>query len=252
MNIRETAGFALTGLLLALFGRGVPAAAQGIMAGRPRGPAAILAATLARHPHSAVTVRFDHAGWSPVKIVRGGGWTPAPAPFVQAASVATVRFADPAERPVTVIRGSGSAAPVSEHGAGSAPFAPARVIGLDRVAFAVDGAESSHGTDPGMWRRDPAGPQGPMQVSRAAARDVGGGDRFDLARNRALGRAYLALLYRRYGDWADAVMAYNWGPARIDQWIAEGRPAGLLPLTVAHYCARVLGAAGLMQAAAGP
>src|SRR6266849_67577 len=58
---------------------------------------------------------------------------------------------------------------------------------LDRVAIAVDGAESSHGEDRGMWRPDPSGPQGPMQVSEAAATDVGGsGDRFDLTQNRAI------------------------------------------------------------------
>ncbi len=58
---------------------------------------------------------------------------------------------------------------------------------LDRVASAVDGAESSHGRDAAMWRPDPSGPQGPMQVSEAAAIDVGGGDRFDLMQNRATG-----------------------------------------------------------------
>jgi hypothetical protein len=51
---------------------------------------------------------------------------------------------------------------------------------LDRIAYGVDGAESSHGGDPKMWRPElPNGPQGPMQVSAAAATDVGGGDRFD-------------------------------------------------------------------------
>jgi hypothetical protein len=30
---------------------------------------------------------------------------------------------------------------------------------LDRVATAVDGAESSHGKDIGMWRPDPSGPK---------------------------------------------------------------------------------------------
>ena len=63
---------------------------------------------------------------------------------------------------------------------------------LDRVAYAVDGAESSHGEDLTMWRPDPSGPQGPMQVSGPAAADVGGGDRFDSTENRAIGRAYLA------------------------------------------------------------
>jgi hypothetical protein len=78
---------------------------------------------------------------------------------------------------------------------------------LDRIADAVDGAESSHGADPRMWRLDPDGPQGPMQVTAAAAADVGGGDRFDEQQNRTLGRAYLAQMYRRYGSWVDAVAA---------------------------------------------
>ncbi|MGH7036652.1 MAG: hypothetical protein ACREE1_00725, partial [Stellaceae bacterium] len=55
---------------------------------------------------------------------------------------------------------------------------------LDRVAYAVYGAESSHGTNPAMWRPDPAGPQGPMQVTAKAATDVGSGDRFDPTQNR--------------------------------------------------------------------
>jgi len=50
---------------------------------------------------------------------------------------------------------------------------------LDRIAFAVDAVESGHGTDPKMWTPNLDGPQGPMQVSAAAAEDAGGGDRFD-------------------------------------------------------------------------
>jgi transglycosylase-like protein with SLT domain len=94
---------------------------------------------------------------------------------------------------------------------------------LDRVAYAIDGAESSHGRDMAMWRPDPAGPQGPMQVCEKAEIDVGGGDRFDLAQNRAIGRTYLAQLYRRYGNWADAIAAYNWGIGNLDGWIRTGR-----------------------------
>jgi hypothetical protein len=97
---------------------------------------------------------------------------------------------------------------------------------LDRIADGVDGAESSHGCDPGMWRAESLnGPQGPMQVSAAAAADVGGGDRFDETENRALGRAYLAHMFRRYGSWPDAIAAYNWGPGHLDGWIGGGRPA---------------------------
>jgi soluble lytic murein transglycosylase-like protein len=79
-----------------------------------------------------------------------------------------------------------------------------------------------------------------MQVSLKAAIDVGGGDRFDVRENRLLGRAYLAQLSRRYGNWADALAAYNWGPTNLDQWIAAGRRPENLPLDVARYVERAL------------
>jgi hypothetical protein len=111
---------------------------------------------------------------------------------------------------------------------------------LDRITFAVEGLESDHGADPKMWRANPNGPQGPMQVSAAAAEDAGGGDRFDERQNRAIGRAYLALMYRRYGSWPDAVAAYNWGPGNMDSWIGGGRPYEKLPPAVERYRIRVL------------
>src|SRR5260370_35145402 len=98
------------------------------------------------------------------------------------------------------------------------------VTPLDRVATAVDGAESSHGKDLAMWRPNPSGPQGPMQVGEAAATDVGGGDRFDLTQNRGIGRAYLAQLYGRYKNWPDAIPAYNWGLTNGGTWTQAGLP----------------------------
>ena len=128
---------------------------------------------------------------------------------------------------------------------GTAQLASAGHI-LDNIAYGVDGAESSHGGDPKMWRPElPDGPQGPMQVSAAAAADVGGGDRFDETENRALGRAYLAHMFRRYGSWPDAIAAYNWGPGHLDEWIGGGRPADKFPAVVERYRTRVLGTAGL-------
>ena len=125
---------------------------------------------------------------------------------------------------------------------------PAPVVNpLDRIAFAVDGAESSHGADQAMWRLDSAGPQGPMQVSEAAATDVGGGDRFDLDQNREIGRAYLAQLYRRYGDWPDAIAAYNWGIGNLNAWVKAGRPADRLVPGVTAYLGRVMHDSGLCQ-----
>jgi transglycosylase-like protein with SLT domain len=152
-----------------------------------------------------------------------------------------VSFTDPRDRPVSILRGSVSHMPDTEL------FGPASVADLDRVAFAVDGAESSHGADLRMWRPEPSGPQGPMQVTAAAAVDVGGGDRFDLAANRVLGRAYLAHMYRRYGNWPDAIAAYNWGPGNLDFWISGGRAADRFPLEVERYRDRVLRDAAIAQ-----
>lgn len=125
---------------------------------------------------------------------------------------------------------------------GSEPRPPsAAPDSLDRIARAVEGAESSFGRDPLMWRPDPNAAQGPMQVTPAAAFDVGGGDRFDPPENRALGRAYLARMFRRFGDWRDTVLAYNWGVGNVDHWIAAGRPADWLSSGVVRYVDRVLG-----------
>lgn len=86
-----------------------------------------------------------------------------------------------------------------------------------------------------------------MQVSAAAAIDLGGGDRFDMAENRQLGRGYLARMFRRYGNWPDAIAAYNWGPGNMDAWIGNGRPAASFPLEVERYQDRVLHDAGFAE-----
>ena len=86
---------------------------------------------------------------------------------------------------------------------------------------------------------------GPMQVSEPAAADVGGGDRFDSTENRAIGRAYLEHLYRRYKNWPDAIAAYNWGMGNVDNWVKAGRPAGKFVNGVAAYLRRVLHDSGM-------
>jgi hypothetical protein len=116
---------------------------------------------------------------------------------------------------------------------------------LAAIAHAVEGAESSWGSDPRMWRPDPAAAQGPMQITAAAAQDVGGGNRFDPRENLTIGRAYLAHMYRRFGSWPDAVAAYNWGPGHMESWIRSGRSTQKMPLQVMRYRARVLVAAAM-------
>jgi Transglycosylase SLT domain len=121
---------------------------------------------------------------------------------------------------------------------------------LDRIAAAVEIVESSGGKDPLMWRSNLDGPQGPMQVSQAAATDVGGGNRWDPNENRALGRAYLAKLHERFGNWSDAVMAYNWGPGNLDLWIRGGRAIDEVVPAVATYRDRVIRDTGIPTEAA--
>ena len=84
-----------------------------------------------------------------------------------------------------------------------------------------------------------------MQVSEAAAADVGGGDRFDLLQNRVIGRAYLQQLFWRYRNWPDAIAAYNWGIGKMDAWIKAGRPPEQFLVGVAGYQRRVLHESGL-------
>jgi hypothetical protein len=236
-----------------------------------------------RKAHSVQLVTFPDTGWNSVRVVRGGsptkGRTASDDPKAEMAEIVTfadpqakavrvvrgetdravvngqarsanvmdvelVTFADSEDRPVSILRGSFPHSPDIEL------FGPASKADLDRVAFAVDGVESSHGADLRMWRPEPTAAQGPMQVTLAAAVDVGGGDRFDLTENRALGRAYLARMYRRYGNWPDAVAAYNWGPGNVDSWIGGGRAADGLPLEVERYRNRVLRDAALPRSAA--
>jgi hypothetical protein len=199
-------------------------------------------------PAAAELVTFADPKTKPVRVLRGDGENPAAGPPPQATGMRSelVAFADPRFRPVTVLRGS--LAPVPSPVIGL--FGPAREADLDRVAFAVEGAESSHSRDPRMWRPEWSAPQGPMQVSAAAATDVGGGNRFDIFENRTLGRGYLALMYRRYGNWPDAIAAYNWGPGNMDAWIGSGRPSGSFPLEVERYRDRVLRDVGLDRAVA--
>jgi len=190
-------------------------------------------------PASSEIVSFGDGTGRSVTVIRGLS-KPVPSASRQAPAAAvrrgieTVTFANPGLAPVTVIRGIAPAR--AEIGL----FRPASNGELDRVAFAVEGVESGHGRNLRMWRPGLDGPQGPMQISAAAALDVGGGDRFDLDANRQLGKAFLARMFERYGNWPDALAGYNWGPGNVDSWIAAGRPEDRLPLETARYIAMVL------------
>ncbi len=204
-------------------------------------------------PANPGDVRFANLGVSATGSARVAGAADqaiardAPAALSNRPTSELVTFADPHESAVTVLRGAALRSGLPPPTAAVGFFGPAGAGALDRAAFAVDGAESSHGADLRMWRPEIDGPQGPMQVSAAAATDIGGGDRFDIAQNQLLGRAYLALLFRRYGTWPDAIAAYNWGPGNMDWWIGNGRPPNAFPFEVERYRDRVLRDMGLAE-----
>jgi Transglycosylase SLT domain len=192
-------------------------------------------------------VSFANSTARPVTIIRGTGEptasappaTPTPSstrPSSARTTVERIAFAGSVPASVTIVRGT---AAMGDPSSGAA-FLPATALDFERIAEAVHGAESSYGADPAMWRPDPDGPQGPMQISAAAAYDTGGGNRFDPEENRLLGRAYLARMLRRYGNWPDALAAYNWGPGNVDRWVAGGRDPARLPLETTRYIGRVL------------
>jgi transglycosylase-like protein with SLT domain len=190
-------------------------------------------------PRRTEIVSFGTGFAEEVKVIRGGAAVPAV--FLGQSGgtnprIQRVSFGNSALPAVTVVRGDETEPGLVANNL----FGPADIGQLDLMAFAVDGIESRHGADLRMWRSEVSGPQGPMQVSAAAAFDVGGGDRFDIDRNRQLGRAYLAEMFRRYGNWPDALAAYNWGPGNVDLWITGGRDQGRLPPGVAWYVGRAL------------
>jgi transglycosylase-like protein with SLT domain len=254
------------------------ACGSGSAAGDPAGGAhlLVLPGLSAGQPLKAETVRFADPRHRSVQVMRGALRPEAAPPGVEFLGfgstgaqqvrvvrgpvvsldlpglrrVETVSFSEAGRSSVTVVRGGLEPQLVAGLFRAAGGRTPERRFSvdlfetsggdLDRIAFAVDGVESNHGQNPLMWRPTPDGPQGPMQVSLKAALDVGGGNRFDLRENRLLGRAYLAQMFQRYGNWSDALAAYNWGPGNLEAWIAAGRPAERLPSETARYVRRVL------------
>jgi hypothetical protein len=60
----------------------------------------------------------------------------------------------------------------------------------------------------------------------------------DPAQNLAGGRAYLAQLYSQFGNWHDALAAYNWGPGNVQNALRQHRA---FPSSVEGYVNSVTG-----------
>lgn len=56
---------------------------------------------------------------------------------------------------------------------------------------------------------------------------------------------YLAQLRRQFGNWRDAIAAYNWGPGNVSKWVKAGRDPNRLPEETRNYVRGVAGDLGL-------
>ena len=82
-----------------------------------------------------------------------------------------------------------------------------------------------------------AGAQGLLQLMPATAASVGVTDSFDVNQNALGGAQYLESLYKQYGDWNTALIAYNEGPGNL---ASQG------PFSSSQsYASSILSAAGL-------
>lgn len=116
------------------------------------------------------------------------------------------------------------------------------------VIYAVIRTES--GFDPAARSR--AGAVGLMQLLPATFAELTAmtGENIPLSSladplvNIRYGTMYLSFLYREFGEWRLAYMAYNAGPGIVRKWITEGRTDAAPYPETEKYLARVSYAAG--------
>ena len=118
--------------------------------------------------------------------------------------------------------------------------APATPPNFEALATAVKQVES--GGDPNAV--SPKGAVGTMQTMPGTLRDPGFGvtpakDNSPAEQER-VGRDYLRAMIAKYGNIEHALVAYNWGPANADKWIAEGADPAALPKETREYVPKVL------------
>lgn len=99
----------------------------------------------------------------------------------------------------------------------------------DGLLDAIRKVESSNGTR----LYSPAGAVGEYQIMKNTGRELGLridsqiDERLNPEKSRAAASIYISKMLKKYdGNLDDALMAYNWGPGNVDQWIAQGRGDG--------------------------
>jgi hypothetical protein len=89
----------------------------------------------------------------------------------------------------------------------------------------------------------PAGAQGLMQIMPRTGSMLGLTNPFDPAQSASAGASYLSKLYRQYGDWRTALIAYNQGPGALQKY-------GAFP-SAASYADKILRDSGRRAASSG-
>lgn len=91
----------------------------------------------------------------------------------------------------------------------------------------------------------PKGAQGAAQAMPETAANPGFGvkpliDPNNLDQSKAFAAEYMRAMMDRYGDPSTALMAYNWGPGHVDDWIKAGRNPEDVPRETRNYVARLM------------
>lgn len=99
----------------------------------------------------------------------------------------------------------------------------------DGLLDSIRKVESSNGAN----LYSPAGAVGEYQIMANTGRELGLrvdsqlDERLNPEKSRAAASIYISRMLKKYdGNLDDALMAYNWGPGNVDQWISQGRGDG--------------------------
>jgi len=120
--------------------------------------------------------------------------------------------------------------PLIQAAAGAAGVTPALVAGVM--------AQESRGRDDAV---SSARARGPMQLMPGTAKDLGVTDAHDADQAVPAGARYLKQQLDKYGDEKLALMAYNWGPGNVDNWIKAGSDPAKVPTETRDYVRKVQG-----------
>jgi hypothetical protein len=122
---------------------------------------------------------------------------------------------------------------------------------LDNISHAIALTESGdeHFDKDGKVKISPKGAIGVGQFMPGTAKDRGI-DPYDEAQNRAEIPKLAGELFDKYGNWDDALAAYNWGPGNVDKWIARGRNEDQMPAETKNYISDTIRRAGMSETSA--